>query len=231
MTRLKLILLPLAILLLTACAVPADDGGQASSTLALAIRDEQGLYHHPEIPWGSSVQEVESILGKTLDLHRIAAPVYVDEFIGELPIDITQMDRVPYVCADAMVWDDRSAYAKLYFTNNEKVGAIEYGFQDQEDDLTYIYDSIREKLLDQFGEPDIIDDNDSLRRISVDELWKRTPLALEPPHTVITRIAGSLWNARVDDELTVVGISKCYDPEGRVFLVVLEYQFKDMMGL
>lgn len=221
MTRIGLFLLSSVILLLLpACALSADSGRQASPTPDLAIRDEQGLYHHPEIPWEGSVQDVESILGKTLELHRQTKAMITNPITLEVTGDYTQLERVIFVCEDAMTWDGCNAWARFEFKDGgDSLWVVGYYFEHPEDDLSVLYDSLNARLLEQFGDPDVTNNHEVY--------WK---VAESPPDTVITRIEGSSWGCRVADDQTIVGVHKCINAEDRVVQVVLGYQIDDMTG-
>lgn len=217
MTSFNLVLLLLVLLLpLVACQRTFGKSPQSSSA-DLVVLDERGLYQPPDIPWSSSIQEVESILGKTLELHPATQAMITNPLTQEVVGNVQDLKDVILTCEDAWVRDGRSAWAKLTFTDgSHRLRAIEYFFESPEEDLPGLFDSLNAALLKQFGHPTATGDQE-------------VPWTMEesPPDTVIARYAGNSWVCRVADDMTVVGVDKRFDADDRVVQVVLCYQLDE----
>lgn len=221
MTRFRSLLLLFAFILpLAACQRTSDEPLPPSPSVSLKVVEEPELYLHPDIPWDSSIEEVESILGKTLELHLATKVLVIDPVTQESIGDVKDLKIAYLACENALDWDGCSAWAKFTFMNGgNDVTTIKYYFQQPEDDLAGLYDSINTTLLEQYGEPYSTSDHEVQWRVEE-----------APPDAAPIRFIGSVWSSHVADDSTYVTVDKYVDAEDNTVQVELSYEIDHRKG-
>lgn len=103
------------------------------------FQDENGHFNPQNAAWKAPVTEVERSLGEALGEFK-----NLD--------DTTEKTNGHYIAHNKVSWDEHTG-AVIHEIRNGVLVGVSYVFQDADKDLDGLYDSIRAKLTEYYGEP------------------------------------------------------------------------------
>ena len=125
----------LSILLCICLGLSLVSCGQGLGTEFAQFKNEDGIYHYPNLPWHSTVEEVETATGWNVQ----------DNFYGHTPDDVDFPD-IPF--------DGQNCTVELQFDRNDELWAISLITNGTPRDMKKQYQFLEKELTKTFGEPD-----------------------------------------------------------------------------
>lgn len=106
------------------------------------FKNEDGIYHYPNLPWHSTIEEVEAITGWNVK----------DNFYGRTPDDVDFPESL--YCLQNIPFDGQNCTVELQFDRNDELWAISMFIAVDLGDLRKQYRSLEKKLIRALGKPD-----------------------------------------------------------------------------
>ena len=106
------------------------------------FKTEDGIYHYPNLPWHSTVEEVETATGWNVQ----------DNFYGHTPDDVDFPESL--YCLQDIPFDGQNCTVELQFDRNDELWAISLITNGTPRDMKKQYQFLEKELTKTFGEPD-----------------------------------------------------------------------------
>ena len=102
----------LSILLCICLGLSLVSCGQGLGTEFAQFKNEDGIYHYPNLPWHSTVEEVETATGWNVQ----------DNFYGHTPDDVDFPESL--YCLQYIPFDGQNCTVELQFDRNDELWSI-----------------------------------------------------------------------------------------------------------
>ena len=106
------------------------------------FKTEEGIYHYPNLPWHSTIEEVEAATGWNVQ----------DNFYGRTPDDVDFPESL--YCLQDIPFDGQNCTVELQFDRNDELWAISLIANGNSRDMKKQYQLLEKELTKAFGEPD-----------------------------------------------------------------------------